>query len=178
MSSASKVVCSSYVGLAHAHDESGPADVDEENLLTPRPGSYTPHEASANLDWEEDDLVFSAYTSLQQPIQPSDQNQNQNYREHVTAGSRPARVDERTALLPRLPEETSVAITSRHCATDVTGRSTFNQTVNHFFPNPAVIFDRFLLSSYVMLPVYCLALACSQSLLHSRMQDGSLELCS
>jgi solute carrier family 32 (vesicular inhibitory amino acid transporter) len=139
LSSTSRVVPSSYVGPAlGAHHEPDPADVDEENLLTPRPGSCTPHEPFiSNLDWDEDDLVFSAYPCLQRPTEPS--HEIQNRREHVTAISRQARVDERTALLPRLPEETSATISSRHCAdsvpnkSDVIGQSTFSQTVSLVF---------------------------------------------
>jgi hypothetical protein len=127
MSSTSRTISSPSVGPAHVtHHKCGPVDDDdEENILTPRPVSCTPRETSiSNFDWDEDDLVFSAYSSV--PVVTI----GQNYREHVTA------VDERTALLPRLPEETSATITSQHCTDSVTtksdliGQSTFKQTVS------------------------------------------------
>lgn len=66
MSLTSRAISSSSAasGPAHApHHKRGPVDdVDEENVLTPRPGSCTPREMSiSNFDWDEDDLVFSAY---------------------------------------------------------------------------------------------------------------------
>jgi hypothetical protein len=143
----SRVVSSSYVGPSYgAQHDPGPADV-EENFLTPRPGSCTPHEpVISNLDWDEDDLVFSAYSSLQQPIEPH--NEIQNSRNHVPTLSRQARVDERTALLPHLPEETSAAIISQQrtdsvpIKSDVIGKSTFNQTVSRLvILTMYVIFD-------------------------------------
>ena len=127
MSSTSRTISSLSVGPAHVTDHKrGPVDdVDEENILTPRPGSCTPREMSiSNFDWDEDDLVFSAYPSV--PVVT-------DHREHVTVSSR---VDERTALLPRLPEETSATITSQYCTDSVTtksdliGQSTFKQTVS------------------------------------------------
>jgi hypothetical protein len=131
MSSTARVV-SSYNSLTIRADEPRPADDDDENLMTPRPCSRTPQEAFANdLDWDEDELVISAYPSLQQPEHTSDE-------DHGEAQSTGSRIlDERSPLLPRVREE---APQLRHSQSSVprksttVGQSTFFQTVSHNLP--------------------------------------------
>ena len=134
MSSTAKVV-SSYNSHAIRADDPRPADDDEENLMTPRPCTRTPQEAFAHdLDWDEDELVTSAYPSLQRPEHTS----NENHGEVQWAASRI--LDEQSPLLPRVREEASQLPSLRHSQSSVprkstiVGQSTFFQTVSYNLP--------------------------------------------
>ena len=130
MCSTARVVSSSSYRdpTLHAGDP-GPAD-DEENLTTPRPNTRTPQEALASdLDWDEDELAISAYSSPQQ--QNDDEAQATAVRAHMDVP-----VDERTPLLPNMTNEAPHPTSSGHPRGSIptkstNGQSTFRQTVSH-----------------------------------------------
>jgi hypothetical protein len=137
MSSTARVV-SSYNSLTIRASDPRLADDDEENHMTPRPRTCTPQEAFASdLDWDGDELVNSAYPSLQQPEHIFDENHGEA---QSTASRIHVRVDERSPLLPRVREEASQSNPPRHSQDSVpgksttTGQSTFFQTVSHSLP--------------------------------------------
>ena len=127
-------VVSSYTGLPLHVDDPRPADDDEENLMAPCLSTRSPQEAfPSDLDWDEDELVVSAYPSLQQPVHTSN-----GYHGEVqgTASRIHMQVDERSPLLPRVTEEASEPTPPGHSQNSVPtkfttiGQSTFYQTVS------------------------------------------------
>jgi hypothetical protein len=136
MSSSTGVI--SYNNRTICADDPRLADDDEENLMTPRLSTRTPQEAFANdLGLDEDELVTSAYPSLQQHEHTSGGNQGEA---QSTASRIYTRVDERSPLLPRVREEVSQLTSPRHSQSSVpresttVGQSTFFQTVSNSFP--------------------------------------------
>ena len=127
-------VVSSYTGLPLHVDDPRPADDDEENLMAPCLSTRTPQESFASdPDWDEDELVISAYPSLQQPVHTS----NGYHGEVQGMASRiHMQVDERSPLLPRVTEEASEPTPPGHSQNSVPtkftiiGQSTFYQTVS------------------------------------------------
>lgn len=146
---------------------------DEEDLLTPR---GPPDAIDNDLDWDGGDRVISGI-----PI-PRSHNVNivkraedSSYRTSLRG---PVKVDERSALLPRLPEEAPALIVSgrqsdcipKSVPDVVIGQSTFYQTVS-------IVSSAFETSdlepSYLMPLPFWLVLACFQNPLRSHMQAGS-----
>jgi hypothetical protein len=162
MSSTARVA-SLYNSLTIRADDPRPADDDEENLMMPRPCTRTPQEAFANdLDWDEDELVTSAYPSLQQP---SDE-------DHCEAQSTASRIlDERSPLLPRVREEAPQLRRSRSSVprkSTTIGQSTFFQTVSHnltFLPSSSHLTPRPAFQCYRLIAWHWVALRASCVLL-------------
>lgn len=174
------VVSSSYAGHALRSDdeEMRHTEEDEEDLLALSGPLDT---FSNDLDWDGSYRVISGIHI------PRSCNVDVNMkREYRTSLRDQVKVDERTALLPRLSESEEARapiISADHAPTksvpDVLapspGQSTFSQTVSR--PLSAFEVSDVELSFSTPSPLW-LVLACFRCRLRSRTQAGSLALCS
>src|SRR5260221_11818906 len=114
MYSTARVVSSSSCSGPNLHAGDPRPEDDEENLISPRPNTRTPQEALASdLDWDEDELAISAYSSLPQTVHTY----NENDDEAQATASRVHThmpVDERSPLLPRMTDEAPRPTSPRH----------------------------------------------------------------